>query len=222
MKRYICSLLVLMMFVVVLSGCGDSNEKLSDEFCSHLKNYYEVTDSTQYQTMFKTDNIEFFGADIEVEKKDYGTYHIIATMGNIFYPGNQIWNISLDELKREMNVFAEAFIDFAKIKDLDNDYYLYVKIYNSSMVSFVYDYEEDVLYLPQKYDLYCEMYSLFGTTSEYQISESEEGIEWLVQNGFGEVKHHEYESIYDFSFPGVYIDDNGEFKSYNLNWSNAY
>lgn len=54
MKRHICLLLILMMFVAMLTGCGDSNEKLSKEFVEHLKGYYDVVDdNTKRDITFK-------------------------------------------------------------------------------------------------------------------------------------------------------------------------
>ena len=83
-------------------------------------------------------------------------------------------------------------------------------------LQYVYDYESDILYIPDKYYQYCEMYTLFGTTRTYELEKTEKGINWLVKNGFGEIKHNEYESIYDINYPSVYLDDEGKFKSYGL------
>lgn len=217
MKKTFSLFLFAFLLCSGLLGCSDnSNEKLSDEFNEHLKNYYELEDSASSRPLFLSEKLKFYESSLDIEKVEYGTYHIVATMGNWLNPSDQLWSIPFNELKDEMRNFADAVIDFAREKDMDNDYYLYIKIYEDLLLSFVYDYEKDILYLPQKYDLYCEMYSRFGTTSEYEITKSSEGMNWLVLNGFGEIKHKQYESIWDYAVPGVYIDDDGVFKSYRL------
>lgn len=205
------------MFVAMLTGCGDSNEKLSKEFVEHLKGYYDVVDdNTKRDITFKSNKLEFFGCRLEVEEKEYGKYHIVAVMGNYMNPRDQVWKLSLEELRNELHFFAEAFIDFAKSKNMDNEYYLYVRTFDSLQTGFVYDYEKDLLYLPEKYDLYCEMFEKFGTAYEYEVCKTEDGVQWLVDNDFGEVKHHEYESKREHPKPVVYIDEDGNFGSREL------
>lgn len=216
MKR-ICLLLCTILFLgIVLSSCStNSDEKLTEEFHEHLKSYYTFSGTS----VFSSDHLSLYDPYIEIEEVEYGTYHVIASMGSRINPANQVLEISLEELKKEMQYFADVTIDFAKAKQMDNDYYLYVDFPTLEFgLQFVYDYEEDVLYIPQKYDLYYQMYSKFQTLEQNEIANTEAGIEWLVLNGFGEIKHKEYESILDLEYPSVFLNDNGEFKSYNLSW----
>lgn len=220
MKRFCIAIFATLMIWLIFSGCSaNSDKKLTDEFNGYLKKYYTFTEEYTYPFLYSSEKLRFGEAILEVEDVDYGTYHIVATMGNMLTnPRDQIWSISANELKQEMKKFAETFISFAKEKDMDNDYYLYIKIYYNHLSCFVYDYEKDILYIPEKHDQYREMYSLFGTTSDSEISKTQEGVNWLVQNGFGEIKHNEYESIRDMSAPNVFIDEEGNFNSYSLHW----
>lgn len=216
MKRFSMCFFIILILGTLFSGCSDdSNEKLNEEFNEHLKSYYKLSEDGR---IFSSKKLTFGKSSLEIEEVEYGTRHIIAQMGDMINANDEVWKISGKELKQEMRDFAEAFISFAKEKDMDNDYYLYVEIYSDSWISFVYDYEQDILYIPKKYDLYREMYSTFGTTRQSKISETEKGKQWLVENGFGEIKHHEYEAFHEYS-PGVFINDDGHFDSYFLDWT---
>jgi len=214
MKRFLAIILSMIM-VFSLSACStNSNDdaNLQIEFLKFLNEEFS-SDGNSIQTP----NLKLDVREIEVnfEKAEYDK-KIIVTMGSP-YEDEQFFNLSLEQLKIEMCNFAEHFISFAKEINLDNDYYLYVEVYYTPYWGFVYDYEEDRLYYPENYDLLLKARQKFGTVNQSRIAEETEGQNWLVENGFGEFKHHEYESYYNLHHPWVYISDDGEFSSFRLN-----
>lgn len=215
MKKII-SLFLAVCLALSLTACANNTDSSDDKLQVLFKEYLgtEVSDDGH---SIQIDNLIFSVSmtSVEIEKKE-GDYRIIVGMGHI--DEGQILDNSLQQLKNEMNLFAEYFITFAKQQGLDNDYYLYVEGDPHTRLNFVYDYEEDKLYYNKYYDDFLRMYREFGTSSINDVARNEEGKNWLVENGFGELKHNEFES-YGWTLlhhPFVHIDKNGEFTSRNL------
>ena len=101
MKKRILASVFLLILVFTLCGCSDNyNEKTSDEFSNYLMNYYEVSEELSGRLSFSSENIKFYNeADVKIEKAEYGTYHIIVTMGDPFNCVENIWAISPDKIK---------------------------------------------------------------------------------------------------------------------------
>lgn len=214
----LCVAAVVLGLLLIAAFTGnDSEEAVQEAFNAYIQEYFETIRNRSY-LLTNSGAYKFSQCGIEIEQVKYGEYHIIATMGESAYGCNEIWEIPLARVKEEMRTFAEGVILFAKEQKMDNDYYLYIELSDCFYITFVYDYEKDVLYYPEDYELYRKMYTLFGTTSEYTISKTQQGCDWLVENGFGEIKHHEYESLNRGlgGSPSVYINDEGEFKAYKL------
>lgn len=212
---------IILTFVLIfnLSACSNIEENISDNpnleelFLEHLK-----TELNLEGNVFKTNSLELYEdyIKIDIEEREW-EYRIVVTMCEYLSPNNeQFFNISLNELKNEMKNFAEYFITFAKEQNLDNDYYLYTQITDLDF-HFVYDYEQNKLYYPKRYDVFLEMLREFDTIDDNKIAETEYGQNWLVEKNCGEIKHHEYESFIDtVGNPQVYIDEKGKFSSWFL------
>ncbi len=217
MKK-VLSLLLAVCLVLSLTACANSTDNTDNKIQELFKEYLSTNLSNdEHRAFIEIDNLNFLvsATNVEIEKKE-GEYRIIADMGFINDVG-QILDNSLQDLKNEMNQFAEYFIAFARQQELDNDYYLYVSFGASDIHDFVYDYEENRLYYPKYYDKCLKMYKKFDSIDTDEIAKTEFGKNWLVENGFGELKHHVFEeNHWDLDFPFVYIDKNGEFSSYNL------
>ena len=214
MKRFISALLVILI-LFSLSACSDNSDdslNLSTKFLKYLKENLPSETTTIQTENLKLNTNEI---DINLEKAEYNK-KIIVTMASP-YVDKQFFELSLEQLKKEMHDFAEHFISFAKEINLNNDYYLYVEICRTTDWGFVYDYEEDRLYYPENYNMLLEMHEKFGTANQYRISQETEGQNWLVENGFCEFKHHKYERYYISHHPWVYINEDGDFSSYWLN-----
>lgn len=208
----VLSLLLIFVLIFSFAACEAEEQKTTTKelFVEFLESKLP-TDGMN----FKTEHFSLRKDDIkvEIEKRDW-EYRIIATMSWYGVNGEQFFDVSLQELKMEMNLFAEHFISFAKEQEFDNDYYLYINIDDIDF-GFVYDYETDTLYYPKHYKKLLEMYEKFNSVNDLEVAKTEKGKKWLVENNFGELKHHEYESNHKFS-PTVYIDEKGEFSSFSL------
>lgn len=218
LKRSIL-LICLILCIAALAACRRNPEReMGRGFLEHLQTVY-ASEEADEALQFTSRHLTFRGCDVDIEPKQHGTYRVIAYMGTV--DDDQLFAISHDELKSEMNAFAEALITFAQQENFDNNYHLFVQIngsFEERLLGFVYDYEKDILYLPERYADYCTMYSLFGTTIEPAVAETDAGCTWLVEHGFGEVKHHIYEPFYKDCSPGVYLDIDDEFTPFFLEW----
>lgn len=199
--------------IFCLSACSSNSKNaeasLTDSFNEFLAS---KSSNSSYNGVFETNNLELNLVRVEKENRER-RYRIVVS--SVSY-NEQCFDTSLEMLKSEMKNFAELFISFAKKQKMDNDYYLYTSFAIVTDVDFVYDYEEDKLYYPERYERLVEMFNKFGSVSESKVAETEYGKNWLVENKFGKIKHHEYESNHRYIHdqPHVYIDENGKFSSY--------
>lgn len=98
-------------------------------------------------------------------------------------------------IKSEMKAIGDKVVQFAKARQWNNNYYLYIAITIESFeFDFVYDYEKDILYSPKQLPVVIEMYEKFSTFYQKDIANMQGGADWLVANGLGEMKHGEYSS----------------------------
>jgi hypothetical protein len=129
--------------------------------------------------------------------------------------------LSVEDRKADLKECGDMVIEYAKNKKWSNNYYLYIAtadLYGDCQV--LYDYEADKIWIPNAEPIYKEMYEKFKTFNAKDLAETQEGIDFLLDNQLGYIKHNEIEynliSSYD-----VYIHD-GEFTSYNREESTAY
>ena len=128
MKRILVVLLAV-FFILNLTACsnrGNNTEvNLKDLFVEHL-----ISELPTDASKIILEDLQLYGntIDLELEEREYN-YRIIVTMCDGYSPKDeQFFNVTLQDLKNKMNLFAEHFITFAKKLELDNDYYLYVYI----------------------------------------------------------------------------------------------
>ena len=84
----------------------------------------------------------------------------------------------------------------------------------------VYDYEKDIIYIPNAENIYKEMFEQFGTFNVKDVAEADGGADFIVDNNLGYWKHNELETDYAISYT-VYLHD-GEFSEYGKDKSTAY
>lgn len=116
---------------------------------------------------------------------------------------------------------AEMVIKYAKNENWDNDYYLYVNtrnIYGSCDV--IYDYEKDMIYIPNAENTYKEMYEQFGTFNVKDVAEADGGADFIVDNNLGQWQHNELETK-DATSYSISLHD-GVFSEYEKDKSTAY
>ena len=126
-------------------------------------------------------------------------------------------------IKNEMKAIGDKVVQFAKARQWNNNYYLYITISIESFeFDFVYDYEKDKLYSPKQLPIVIEMYEKFSTFYQKDIANMQGGVDWLVANGLGEMKHGEYNSkLYGLQSYSVWISQ-GKFVSTATKLSNEY
>ena len=216
--------IIVPIIICILCLCSCSNktpdEKLTDSF---LEYSLGKTDG-KFNRVFTTSN----GTEIvisELQKEDATSPKVILSVdiGNTDFK-NQIYqwitfpvNVRMDDYRE----CAEMVIKYAKNENWDNDYYLYVNtrnIYGSCDI--VYDYEKDMIYIPNAENTYKEMYEQFDTFYTKNITEADNGSDFIINNNLGYWQHNELETK-DATSYSIFLHD-GKFSEYEKDKSTAY
>lgn len=226
MKRKIHKILLLTSIVTVgmlfLCSCSKKtpDEKLTDSF---LEYSLGKTDG-KFNRVFTTSNgTEMVISALTKEDTHYPKVLLSVEIGNTDFK-NQIYQWITSPVSMRMDDYrecAEMVIKYAKNENWNNNYYLYVKtsnIYGSCDI--VYDYEKDIIYIPNKENIHKEMYEKFGTYNVKDVAELDGGADFIIDNNLGHWKHNELETTYSTSYT-VYMHD-GEFSEYGKDESTAY
>ena len=226
MKRKIHKILLLTSIVTVgmlfLCSCSKKtpDEKLTDSF---LEYSLGKTDG-KFNRVFTTSNgTEMVISELTKEDAHYPKVLLSVEIGNTDFK-NQIYqwitspvNVRMDDYRE----CAEMVIKYAKNENWDNDYYLYVNtrnIYGSCDV--VYDYEKDMIYMPNAENIYKEMYEQFGTFHAKDVAEADGGTDFIIDNNLGYWQHNELETK-DATSYSIFLHD-GKFSEYEKDKSTAY
>ena len=161
----------------------------------------------------------------ELTKEDahYPKVLLSVEIGNTDFK-NQIYQWITSSVNVRMDDYrecAEMVIKYAKNENCDNDYYLYVNtrnIYGSCDV--VYDYEKDIIYIPNAENIYKEMYEQFGTFHAKDVAEADGGTDFIIDNNLGYWQHNELETK-DVTSYSIFLHD-GKFSEYEKDKSTAY
>jgi hypothetical protein len=132
---------------------------------------------------------------------------------------------SPEERKTDLKSVAELVIKYANYKGWNNSYNLYIVVDETDStggIDTVYDYETNTIWIPNKEKIYANMYEKYSTFSLSEISETQEGKDFLIENDLAYLKHNELEYINTTNSFTVYINADGEFKQVNENDSNRY
>ena len=226
MKRKIHKILLLTSIVIAgmlfLCSCSKktSDEKLTDSF---LEYSLGKTDG-KFNRVFTTSNgTEMVISELTKEDARYPKVLLSVEIGNTDFK-NQIYQWITSPVSMRMDDYrecAEMVIKYAKNENWNNDYYLYVNtrnIYGSCDV--VYDYEKDMIYIPNAENIYKEMYEQFGTFYTKDVAEADNGSDFIIDNNLGYWQHNELE-IKDATSYSISVHD-GEFSEYEKDKSTAY
>lgn len=129
--------------------------------------------------------------------------------------------LSIDERKSELKECGDMVVNYAKNNNWSNNYYLYVnvsQVYDGN--SIVYDYEQNTIWIPDCEDVFFKMYNNFNTFNKKELEKTQKGIDFLIENNLGYLKHNQIEYYHVFAY-NVYIQ-NGEFNSYGRDNSSVY
>lgn len=209
---------VMSLAIFQFSSCS-SNDNLKESFVNYYKekiNDYIFTTSLGTQIVIGG----FYKENNTSNPK---------VVFNVYIGGNpqsneQVYKwleLSPNERKEDLKECGDMVTKYAQDNNWSNDYYLYVNasnIYNAC--SIVYDYEQDKIFIPNCEDTFLEMYQKFGTFYKKELEETQEGINFLIENDLAYMKHNkiEYRNILSYN---VFIND-GEFKSYGEDNSSVY
>lgn len=211
MKRILAIMISLFIVLTSLSGCKSKDTNMRDSFTEFYSDTFEKN------VFYTAANTEMSVASLYKENSSRNARVVLSLVlgasdktRNLSY---QWLQHSYDERKKDLRQCGNLVVDFAKNEGWKNDYYLFVKIidiYDSCNI--VYDYENDSIYIPNCEDTFIDMYQEFGTFSKENLSKTQVGKDFLIENGLATLKHNEieYKSIFSYT---VFID-NGEFKSY--------
>lgn len=216
--KKIMTIVTLLFSSIFLCSCSFNND-LKDHFIS----YYDAQlNEHAFKTSVGTEMviINLDKENISDSPKIVLTVHVgRGADENETY---QWLKLSLDERKANLKECADLVIEYAKNNNWENDYYLYVnvcQVYGGC--SIIYDYEEDEIWIPNCENTFIEMYEKFNTFYKKDLEETQEGIDFLVDNNLAYMKHNqvEYKNIF---FYNIYIDNDGNFKSYGEDDSTKY
>ena len=178
----------------------------------------------KFNRVFTTSNgTEMVISELTKEDVHYPKVLLSVEIGNTDFK-NQIYqwitspvNVRMDDYRE----CAEMVIKYAKNENWDNDYYLYVNtrnIYGSCDI--IYDYEKDMIYIPNAENIYKEMYEQFGTFHAKDVAEADGGTDFIIDNNLGYWQHNELETK-DVTSYSIFLHD-GKFSEYEKDKSTAY
>ena len=218
------NLIIVPIIICTLCLCSCSkktpDEKLTDSF---LEYSLGKTDG-KFNRVFTTSNgTEMVISALTKEDAHYPKVLLSVEIGNTDFK-NQIYQWITSPISMRMDDYrecAEMVIKYAKNENWDNDYYLYVNtrnIYGSCDV--VYNYEKDMIYIPNAENTYKEMYEQFSTFYTKDVAEADNGSDFIIDNNLGYWQHNELETK-DATSYSIYLH-NGEFSEYEKDKSTAY
>lgn len=221
-KEKISIIVPIIICILCLCSCSKKtpDEKLTDSF---LEYSLGKTDG-KFNRVFTTSNgTEMVISELTKEDVHYPKVLLSVEIGNTDFK-NQIYqwitspvNVRMDDYRE----CAEMVIKYAKNENWDNDYYLYVNtrnIYGSCDI--IYDYEKDMIYIPNTENIYKEMYEQFGTFHAKDVAEADGGTDFIIDNNLGYWQHNELETK-DVTSYSIFLRD-GKFSEYEKDKSTAY
>ena len=226
MKRKIHKILLLTSIVTVgvlfLCSCSKktSEEGLTDSF---LEYSLGKTDGKCNRVFTTSNGTEMVVSELQKEDSSSPKVILSVDIGNTDIK-EKLYQWITSPVSVRMDDYrecAEMVIKYAKNENWNNDYYLYVNtrnIYGSCDV--VYDYEKDMIYIPNAENIYKEMYEQFGTFNVKDVAESDNGSDFIIDNNLGQWQHNELETNDTTSY-SISLHD-GKFSEYEKDKSTAY
>lgn len=221
-KEKISIIVPIIVCILCLCSCSKKtpDEKLTDSF---LEYSLGKTDG-KFNRVFTTSNgTEMVISELTKEDAHYPKVLLSVEIGNTDFK-NQIYQWITSPVNVRMDDYRECagmVIKYAKNENWDNDYYLYVNtrnIYGSCDV--VYDYEKDMIYIPNAENIYKEMFEQFGTFNVKDVAEADNGSDFIIDNNLGYWQHNELETK-DVTSYSIFLHD-GKFSEYEKDKSTAY
>lgn len=223
MKKIAVALTLIMAFALCFAfiGCGEEEKTNQEEFAEYLglsSQYGEIELKSGVKTHLYS-----------LEKENGYQYRVWVGITNVANNNDKAlydWlKSSVSNKKTDLKEVGDKVVSFAKDKNWNNNYYLYVTFEYDLNVQTVYDYETDKIYIPTCDKYFIEMYDNFKSCNDYAIKDMQGGADWLVSKGLGEYKHGEFELFYSSKSPLVSMTiwcKDGKFRINDTNKSTAY
>lgn len=217
-------LITVPIIICMLCLCSCSKKTSEEGMTNSFLEYSLGKTDGKYNRVFTTSNgTEMVVSELQKENATSPKVILSVDIGNTDIKEKLYqWiispvNVRMDDYRE----CAEMVIKYAKNENWDNDYYLYVNtrnIYGSCDV--VYDYEKDMIYIPNAENIYKEMFEQFGTFNVKDIAEADNGSDFIIDNNLGYWQHNELETKDTTSY-SIFLHD-GKFSEYEKDKSTAY
>lgn len=217
-------LITVPIIICMLCLCSCSKKTSEEGMTNSFLEYSLGKTNGKYNRVFTTSNgTEMVVSELQKENATSPKVILSVDIGNTDIKEKLYqWiispvNVRMDDYRE----CAEMVIKYAKNENWDNDYYLYVNtrnIYGSCDV--VYDYEKDMIYIPNAENIYKEMFEQFGTFNVKDIAEADNGSDFIIDNNLGYWQHNELETKDTTSY-SIFLHD-GKFSEYEKDKSTAY
>ena len=219
--RKIMALFLSFVLLFTFSGCETVDESAPD-FSEWLEaNHQEIYEEGD----FVLDGLgEVVSLTLEKEESFFPS---VVLSFRIYEPP---FSSSPKTIKNGLRDICEYVFEYAQYCEWDNDYNLYVCVQYFFDVSYYVTYycETDELYIPsyKTRSLLSSAYDKFGTLDDEEICKTREGVNWLIENGLGYMKHNQFEfsgwGKYDNSVGYYCYISNNELKCYSLSEIETY
>lgn len=217
-------LITVPIIICMLCLCSCSKKTSEEGMTNSFLEYSLGKMDGKYNRVFTTSNgTEMVVSELQKENATSPKVILSVDIGNtdikekLYQWITSPVNVRMDDYRE----CAEMVIKYAKNENWDNDYYLYVNtrnIYGSCDV--VYDYEKDMIYIPNAENIYKEMFEQFGTFNVKDIAEADNGSDFIIDNNLGYWQHNELETKDTTSY-SIFLHD-GKFSEYEKDKSTAY
>lgn len=217
-------LITVPIIICMLCLCSCSKKTSEEGMTNSFLEYSLGKTDGKYNRVFTTSNgTEMVVSELQKENATSPKVILSVDIGNtdikekLYQWITSPVNVRMDDYRE----CAEMVIKYAKNENWDNDYYLYVNtrnIYGSCEV--VYDYEKDMIYIPNAENIYKEMFEQFGTFNVKDIAEADNGSDFIIDNNLGYWQHNELETKDTTSY-SIFLHD-GKFSEYEKDKSTAY
>lgn len=225
-KRQVRKILLLVSLVTVgtlfLCSCSQktAEEKLTDSFLEYTLG---KTDGKCNRVFTTFNGTEMVVSELKKEDANFPKVVLYVDIGNTDFK-EKLYRWLTSPISKRMDDYrecAEMVIKYAKNENWDNNYYLYIctrNIYGDCDV--IYDYEKDLIYIPNSENVYKEMYEKFGTYHIKDVADLDGGTDFIADNTLGYWKHNELEKNDATSYT-IFLND-GKFSEYGKDKSTAY
>lgn len=210
--------LILILFSILLSGCSDVNKSTKELFIEFHESNIEFNDSK----FVSPNGFDFLLLSLEKENTKTNPYVVMSLLiiGNDSEI-NEWMQLDLHQKKAELEYCGDLVVEYASNSGWSNNYYLFVNIDDPCCnLTYVFDYEENRIWIPNQETPFIIMYEKFNTFDKDVIEESDGGVDFLIRYDIGYLKHNKVEYNHNGGYT-VYIHD-GEFGSYGKDESTAY